>query len=73
MQQLLGDRVVDRLRAAQGVIRLGDRYGAGHLDAACARALERHIRLEANDRKDGLVPSKFQQAGRSIPARSSES
>ena len=39
MQQLLGDRVVDRLRAAQGVIRLGDRYGAKHLDAACARAL----------------------------------
>lgn len=38
-QQLLGDRVVDRLRAAQGVIRLGDQYGAKHLDAACARAL----------------------------------
>ncbi len=39
MQQLLGDRVVDRLRAAQGVIRLGDKYGAKSLEAACARAL----------------------------------
>ena len=39
MQQLLGDRVVDRLRAAQGVIRLGDKYGPKHLEAACARAL----------------------------------
>jgi len=39
MQQLLGDRVVDRLRAAQGVIRLADKHGAKALDAACERAL----------------------------------
>lgn len=39
MQQLLGDRVLDRLRAAQGVIRLADKYGAAPLDAACARAM----------------------------------
>ena len=39
IQQLLGDRVVDRLRAAQGVIRLADKYGPKHLDAACGRAL----------------------------------
>jgi len=39
MQQLLGDRVVDRLRAAQGVIRLADKHGAENLDAACKRAL----------------------------------
>jgi len=39
MQQLLGDRVVDRLRAAQGVIRLADKHGPKALDAACKRAL----------------------------------
>lgn len=39
IQQLLSDRVVDRLRAAQGVIRLADKYGAASLEAACARAL----------------------------------
>ena len=39
IQQLLGDRVVDRLRAAQGVIRLADKHGAPALEAACARAL----------------------------------
>jgi hypothetical protein len=35
---LLGDRPVDRLRTAQGVLRLVDRYGARRLEAACARA-----------------------------------
>ena len=35
---LLGDRPVDRLRSAQGVLRLAGRYGARRLDAACARA-----------------------------------
>ena len=32
-------RVLDRLRAAQGVVRLGERYGATRLEAACGRAL----------------------------------
>ena len=36
---LLGDRPLDRLRSAQGVLRLGQRYGATRLEAACARAL----------------------------------
>ncbi|QFS89944.1 Integrase core domain protein [Mycobacterium sp. THAF192] len=31
---------IHRLRAIQGIIALRDRYGAGRLDAACARALE---------------------------------
>ena len=39
MHRLLGDRIVERLRAAQGVIALGQRYGAARLEAACARAL----------------------------------
>lgn len=39
IDQLLADRVVERLRAAQGVLRFGERYGATRLEAACARAL----------------------------------
>ena len=35
---LLGDRPLDRLRGAQGVLRLAQRYGAPRLEAACARA-----------------------------------
>jgi len=36
---LLADRILERLRAAQGVIRLRDTYGAERVEAACARAL----------------------------------
>ena len=39
IDQLLCDKVVERLRAAQGVIRLGTTYGYPRLEAACARAL----------------------------------
>jgi hypothetical protein len=39
IEQLLGDRIVERLRAAQGVLRLSERYGGSRLEAACARAL----------------------------------
>lgn len=39
VDQLLTDRIVERLRAAQGVLRLAERYGNARLDAACARAL----------------------------------
>jgi hypothetical protein len=35
---LLGDRSLDRLRSAQGVLRLAQRVGAPRLEAACARA-----------------------------------
>ncbi len=35
---LLGERPLDRLRSAQGVLRLAQRYGAARLEAACARA-----------------------------------
>jgi transposase len=37
--QLLTDRIVERLRAAQGVLRLAERYGNTRLEAACVRAL----------------------------------
>jgi transposase len=37
--ELLAGNALHHLRAAQGVLRLGDRYGPQRLDAACARAL----------------------------------
>jgi len=39
IRRLFADRVLDRLRAAQGIVRLGQRYGATRLEAACGRAL----------------------------------
>lgn len=36
---LLADRIVERLRAAQGVLRLAETYSPARLEAACARAL----------------------------------
>lgn len=36
---LFAHRVLDNLRAAQGIVRLGDRYGKPRLEASCARAL----------------------------------
>ncbi len=39
IDRLFADRVLDNLRAAQGIIRLKDKYGKNRLDAACKRAL----------------------------------
>lgn len=39
IERLLGDRIAERLRAAQGVLALAKRYGASRLEAACERAL----------------------------------
>ena len=39
VEDLLGNAALHRLRSAQGVIGLADRYGATRLDAACARAI----------------------------------
>ncbi|MCF8015712.1 MAG: IS21 family transposase, partial [Chromatiaceae bacterium] len=39
IERLFADRVLEHLRAAQGVIRLGEKYGAPRLEAACQRAL----------------------------------
>lgn len=39
MTELLGDKVLERLRAAQGVLRLAKKFGAKRLDNACRRAL----------------------------------
>jgi transposase len=39
IEQLFADRVLDNLRAAQGVIKLGERFGTTRLEAAATRAL----------------------------------
>ena len=39
INRLLADKILERLRAAQGVISLGKTYGNSRLEAACARAL----------------------------------
>ncbi len=39
VEALFAHRVLDNLRAAQGVIRLAQKYGPTRLEAACARAL----------------------------------
>lgn len=39
IERLLTDRIVERLRAAQGILRLQKSYSAVRLEAACARAL----------------------------------
>jgi transposase len=39
IERLFGDRVLDKLRAAQGVIRLAKTHGKTRLEAACERAL----------------------------------
>ncbi len=39
IQNLFADRVLENLRAAQGVVRLKKKYGAPRLEAACQRAI----------------------------------
>ncbi len=39
IQTLFSDRVLDNLRAAQGIIGLGKKYGPIRLESACQRAL----------------------------------
>lgn len=39
IEQLFGDRIIERLRGAQGLVRFSERYGDARVEAACARAL----------------------------------
>jgi hypothetical protein len=39
IQRLFSDRVLDNLRAAQGIIGLTKKYGTARLERACSRAL----------------------------------
>ena len=39
VESLFAHRVLDHLRAVQGLLRLADTFGRGRLDAACSRAL----------------------------------
>ncbi len=40
IELLFSDRVLDNLRAAQGIVRLKTKYGSDRLNAACKRALD---------------------------------
>ena len=40
IELLFSDRVLDNLRAAQGIVRLKTKYGGERLNAACKRALD---------------------------------
>ena len=52
--ELLSERIVERLRAAQGVLRLAKSYGPQRLEAACARAL-RHGTVQYRSVKNILA------------------
>lgn len=52
--RLLADRILERLRAAQGLLRLAKTYGAPRLEAACARALY-HATIQYRSVKNILV------------------
>jgi len=39
IERLFSSRVLDNLRAAQGIVALGKPYGAARLESACRRAL----------------------------------
>ncbi len=40
VQRLFADKIMENLRAAQGIVRLKQKYGATRLEAACQRALD---------------------------------
>lgn len=57
VEDMLTDPVVDKLKAAQGVVSLKDTYGPARLELACHRAIKHHcIELKAikSILKDGL-------------------
>jgi hypothetical protein len=39
IEQLLSDRILERLRRAQNILRLAETYGRARLEAACTRAM----------------------------------
>lgn len=66
VEVLFGNKVLDHLRAAQGLIRLSDQYGRGRLESACARALSfgapqfgtvKQILAQGLDRQPDLIDS----------------
>lgn len=64
VESMFGHRVLDHLRAAQGLLRLSDQFGRIRLEAACARALNfgtptyrtvKHILKDGLDRQPDLL------------------
>ncbi|MEW5864473.1 MAG: IS21 family transposase [Pseudomonadota bacterium] len=54
VSRLLADRIVERLRAAQGLLRLAKTYGPERLEAACVRALY-HVTIQYRSVKNILA------------------
>jgi hypothetical protein len=44
IEALLTDRVMERLRGAQGILSLSDKFGNSRLEAACHRAFDHGVR-----------------------------
>jgi transposase len=70
IRRLFDHKVLDNLRAAQGIIGLGKKYGPARLEAACARALFfENIRYRAvkNILQKGLDQIPFRQSSNVVP------
>jgi transposase len=78
VDQLFASKVLDNLRAAQGVLQLGRKYGTARLEAACKRAvdhgtplyravktiLEKGLDLEAEAPRPTLLSETYRGRGR---------
>ncbi len=51
---MLAGGALQHLRAAQGVVGLADKHGAGRLDTACARPARHGVRPGGGRRRSGL-------------------
>jgi transposase len=78
VDQLFASKVLDNLRAAQGVLQLGKKYGAARLEVACKRAvdhgtplyravktiLEKGLDLETENPRQSLLPETYRGRSR---------
>ena len=78
VEQLFASRVLDNLRAAQGVLQLRKKYGTTRVEAACRRAvehgtplyravkiiLEKGLDLETEDQRPSLLSEAYRGQGR---------
>jgi transposase len=65
IEGLFAHRVLDQLRAVQGVLQLGSRYGKRRLEAACARALDHGAGTYRNVKN--ILEKGLDQQGLSLP------
>jgi transposase len=70
IRRLFAHKVLDNLRAAQGIISLGKKYGAARLEAACARAVFfENIRYQAvkSILRKGLDQTPLRESSNVVP------